>query len=241
MRPGLPGRPGATTIVDRHEWAEVELLRVRQVHGTSVLVRRPGDGQEALLGHTADIIVSSDPAIGIAIQTADCVPILIADRRKGVVAAAHAGWRGLAAGVPRIAVEALATEFGSNPADLSAAAGPSIRACCYEVGPDVRDGFMAAGWPDAKLARWFFAASTPSGANPTMPGLRPARRGHVFLDTARAAADQLELAGVPVDRVFVSDLCTASHPDALCSFRRDGGNAGRMVAAIRANIVRNER
>ena len=93
----------------------------------------------------ADIIVSNDPAVAIAIQTADCVPILIADRRTGAVAAAHAGWRGLAAGVPRVAVDALVREFGSRPADLIAAAGPSIGACCYEVGEDVRRAFRGSG------------------------------------------------------------------------------------------------
>ena len=97
---------------ERRAWDEIadamgaRLVRVRQVHGADILVRRVGDDAADTLPE-ADIIVSNDPAVAVAIQTADCVPLLLADRRTGAVAAAHAGWRGLAAGVPRIAVDAL--------------------------------------------------------------------------------------------------------------------------------------
>src|SRR5437764_6195958 len=121
----------------------VELVRINQVHGRDVVIRRAGDSARWPLPD-ADIVVSNDPAIAVAIQVADCVPILIADRVTGAVAAAHAGWRGLAAGVPGVTVEALVREFGSRPDDLIAAAGPSIGACCYEVGPEVRRRFEDA-------------------------------------------------------------------------------------------------
>jgi hypothetical protein len=183
----------------------------------------------------ADIIVSNDPTVAVAIQSADCVPILIADRRTGAVAAAHAGWRGLALGVPRAAVEALAREFDSRPVDLIAAVGPSIGACCYEVGPDVRRRFEDGRWPASTTNRWFFMRAQPTPGNPSMAGL-PAepRRGHWYLDSGRAARDQLEAAGVPLDQILVAELCTASHPGALCSYRRDGAGAGRIASAIRA-------
>ena len=143
------------------------LVRVRQVHGADVLVRRigdahPGASSEAGARDAADVIVSNDPGVALAIQVADCVPLLVADRRTGAVAAAHAGWRGLAAGVPAAAVEALAREFGSRPSDLVAAAGPSIGACCYEVGEDVRRRFKEAGFTADQLARWFFQSPRPS-------------------------------------------------------------------------------
>ncbi|MHB8533638.1 MAG: laccase domain-containing protein, partial [Solirubrobacteraceae bacterium] len=103
------------------------LVRVRQVHGAGMVVRRAGDVPipDRTLAE-ADIIVSDDPSLALAIQTADCVPLLLADPVTGAVAAAHAGWRGLAARVPSVAVDALAREFGSAPAELVAAVGPSI-------------------------------------------------------------------------------------------------------------------
>ena len=228
---------------ERRAWAEVaaamnvrpgQLVRAHQVHGADVLIRRAGDAPVATLPD-ADIIVSNDATVGIAIQTADCVPILIADRRTGAVAAAHAGWRGLAAGVPRVAVDVLAREFGSRPEDCVAAAGPSIGACCYEVGPEVRRRFEEAGWADPTTSGWFFARAQPTKGNPSMAGLRTEPRpGHWYFDSGRAARDQLESAGVPRDQVFLAELCTASHPGVLCSYRRDGANAGRIAGAIRA-------
>jgi YfiH family protein len=221
-------------------WAEVAaalgrpIVRVHQVHGVNLLVRRAGTPPPAALPD-ADIIVSNDPTVAIAIQAADCVPILIADRRTGAVAAAHAGWRGLAAGVPRVAIEALVREFGSRPADLIAAAGPSIGACCYEVGPDVRRRFEEASWPESTAGRWFFTRPLPTTGNPSMAGLRMAPQpDHWYFDSGRAASDQLESAGVPPDQILVAGLCTASHPGVLCSYRRDGKGAGRIAGAIRA-------
>jgi YfiH family protein len=194
------------------------LVRLHQVHGASVAVRRAGARPPASPRPDADIVVSDDPSIALAIQTADCVPMLIADRLTGAVAAAHAGWRGLAAGVPGVAVAALAREFGSAPADLIAAVGPSISAERYEVGEDVRVRFRAAGCPDALIERWF----------------RPAERlDHWFFDGWRSAHDQLEAAGLPAANVHAAGLCTATYPDLFCSYRRDGKGAGRIAAAIR--------
>jgi len=159
----------------------------------------------------------------LAIQTADCVPLLFADRRTGVVAAAHAGWRGLAARVPEVTVRALGEAFGSRPADLIVAVGPSISAARYEVGAEVRDQFERGGFPDDQLARWF------------LPGTRA---GHWQFDGWASARDQLAAVGVPADRIHSSDLCTAAEAGLLCSYRRDGKRAGRIAGAIRARGVR---
>ena len=216
------------------------LCRAHQVHGASVSVRRIGDptcGGQPL--PDADIIVSDDPARALAIQTADCVPLLVADRRTGAVAAAHAGWKGLAAGVPRATVLALAREFGSRPVDLVAAAGPSIGACCYEVAADVRDAFRRGGFADAVLQRWFLATPQPTARNPSMPGLPDAPRAeHWFFDGWAATRHQLEEAGIPLHNIHFAGLCTASHPRFLCSYRRDGSSAGRAAAAIRISDYR---
>ncbi len=208
------------------------LLRARQVHGRSVLTHR--EGQAIGQPTDADILVASSPQVVAAIQTADCVPVLIADTRTGTVAAAHAGWRGLAQRVPLAAVEAMVNEFAARESQLIAAIGPSIGACCYEVGGEVRDRFAAAGFDDREMSRWFSRDLRSSPANPSMPGMNPhAREGHWVLDMWTAARDQLRAAGVRDDRIFVAELCTASHPGAFCSYRRDGSAAGRMAAAIR--------
>jgi YfiH family protein len=192
---------------------------VHQVHGAAVVVRRAGDPPRGVAAlPPADILVADDPSIALAIQTADCVPLLIADRRTGAVAAAHAGWRGLAARVPEITVRALAEAFGSRPADLVAAVGPSISAARYEVGSEVRDQFERAGFSGDRLAGWF------------LPGTRD---GHWQFDGWAAARDQLNASGVPADQLHLAGLCTAGDPDLLCSYRRDGTAAGRIAAAIR--------
>jgi purine-nucleoside/S-methyl-5'-thioadenosine phosphorylase / adenosine deaminase len=196
-----------------------DLVRVRQVHGAAVVVhkneaRRSGDGLSE-----ADILVTNMPSVALAIQTADCVPLLIADRRTGAVAAAHAGWRGLAARVPHRAVEALGREYDSRPADLVAAIGPSISAPRYEVGRDVWARFEQSGWSGEEMTRWFRDAD---------------RRDHWYFDGWRAAREQLMAAGVAESDVHSSSLCTASYPDILCSYRRDGKRAGRIAAVVRA-------
>jgi YfiH family protein len=217
---------GSRSPAESEDWRPVavslgvdaaHLVRMHQVHGATVVVRRPGDREPDALPD-ADILVSDDPALAIAIQTADCVPLLIADSTTGAVAAAHAGWRGLAAGVPGVTVAALGREFGTTPADLVVAVGPSICAERYEVGADVPARFQAAGYSRAQLERWF------------LPGARP---DHWQFDGWASAREQLETAGVARANIHVSALCTSTYPDLLCSYRRDGKGAGRMAAAIR--------
>jgi YfiH family protein len=205
------------------------LHRPRQVHGKAVVF--PSANSRISPG---DIIVTNNPLLGLAVQSADCIPMLIVDPATGAVCAAHAGWRGLAAGVPLAAVQALKKNFGSRSADLFVALGPSIGACCYEVGGDVPQAFSTA-FSDSDLDRWFSVEPKRLATNPPMPNLRPDRRpDHWFFDGWRSVRDQLEAAGVPPERTFSAELCTASHPHVLCSYRRDGTPTGRMAAAIRS-------
>ena len=181
----------------------------------------------------ADILMTDHTGVAAAVQTADCVPLLLADTRTGAVAAAHAGWRGLAERVPLAVVQAMEAEFGSRASKLIAAVGPSIGPCCYEIGGDLRHRFAAA-FTNWEMARWFSLEPRPSAANRSLAALSDrARDGHGFLDLWTAARDQLRAAGVREDRIFVAELCTASHPPTFCSSRRDGPQAGRMAAAIR--------
>jgi YfiH family protein len=165
----------------------------------------------------ADAVISDVADAVLAVQVADCVPMLMADDRLGVAGAVHAGWRGTCAGIAAAAVGALAREFGSRAGDLQVAVGPSIGACCYEVGGEVLDAFRSAGAGDRDLARWFTRTST----------------GSLRLDLWTANCDQLVAAGVPREHVHLSRLCTRTHAEVFDSYRAHGAGAGRMVAAIR--------
>jgi YfiH family protein len=217
-------------------WAEVAgametpaVVRLHQVHGCQVFAA------DAITADRpdADIVIGMTPGVAVAVQAADCVPLLVADRRTGAVAAAHAGWRGLAARVPIVTIDALVRRCGSRREDLVAAAGPSIGACCYEVGKDVVDAFSAAGFAQDDMDGWFLDGPKRMPDNASMPGVQR-RTGHWFFDGWSCVGRQLELAGVPRDQIFVAGLCTASHPDLLPSFRRDGPPAGRLAAAIKS-------
>ena len=210
---------------DASEWAAVaealavrpdDLRLVRQVHGAGVAVVRRASFAP-VSRPDADVMISDDPRSAIGVRVADCAPILIADRRLGVVGAAHAGWRGTVAGAARAAVEAMAREFDARPADFVAAIGPCLGVCCGEVGEEVVRAFLDAGHSPADVDRWFTTGPTP----------KP------YLDLARANADQLRAAGVPPDSIHLAGLCTRTHADVLHSYRTDGAGAGRMLAAIK--------
>ena len=228
--------PAWIQITEAMAMDEAALVRVRQVHGADAHVRHAGAAPlvaSPQAAPDADIMVSNDPELLLAIQTADCVPLLMADARTGLAVAAHAGWRGIAARVAARAVAVAVAEFGSQPADLVAAIGPSIGACCYEVGEDVRTQFERAGFSEAELERWFLSTPHVSRNNPSMANLPRARRsGHWFFDMWTATADQLEHAGLAAGRVHCAELCTASHANLFASYRRDGVQAGRLAAAI---------
>jgi polyphenol oxidase len=207
--------------------AAIDASRVamaKQVHGRDVFVVREGDALPVAMPE-ADVFVSSATQTAVAIRAADCVPLLMADRARGVVAAVHAGWRGTAAGAAVAAVEALGREFGSRPADLVAAIGPSIGPCCYEVGTELVDAFAAAGHERHLIDRWFLAPAPPRGSRERSP---------LRLDVAGANRDQLVLAGVPEEQIHLSGLCTAMHLDVLTSYRVEKEKAGRIAGAIRA-------
>jgi YfiH family protein len=197
------------------------LARAHQVHGAAVVIRRVGDPPiPANTLPQADILMSDDPSIVLAVQTADCVPLLMVDRRTGAVAVAHAGWRGLAARVPAVTIEAMAQTFATRAEDVIVAAGPSICADRYEVDGTVRRGFEAGGFSVGQLERWFL----------------PGRQGDRWqFDGWASARDQLQAAGIPALQIYVAELCTAGDPALLCSYRRDGAAAGRIAAAIRSS------
>jgi YfiH family protein len=169
---------------------------LRQVHSASVVEAAPG-----LCGE-ADALVTRQPGLALAVATADCVPVLLG--ADGAVAAVHAGWRGIVAGVVAAAVERLAVD----PRRLTAWIGPAIGTCCYEVGPEV--------------------ATLVAGASREIVATGPAGRPH--LDLVAAVAAQLDATGV--DEVRTVRACTRCHGDRLWSYRRDGPSTGRNWAFV---------
>ena len=209
----------------RDEWEAVarqigldfdRVLLLRQVHGAHVAVVERGEYVGGPRPE-ADAAVTDDPTIAIGIRVADCAPILIADRRRHIVGAAHAGWRGTVQRVATAAIGAMRERFGSRPEDLVAAIGPCLGSCCGEVGPDVVEKFREAGHDAEAMRRWLTSG-----------------RGDRFqLDLPLANRDQLEASGVPASQIHASGLCTKSFPDVFHSHRVRKERAGRMVGIIR--------
>ena len=183
-------------------------LWLTQVHGTDVVALELG----LPAGSEADASVATGNDLVCAILTADCLPVLLCDRAGTVVAAAHAGWRGLAAGVLRRTVAAMAVAPGS----LMAYLGPAIGADHFEVGVDVRDSFAAT-------------ARTAGYSDQVMRCFRPVGADKWLADLCGLA--RLELAAAGVEDIYGGDHCTYSQPDQFYSYRRDGAT-GRMASLI---------
>lgn len=202
-----PGAPAETRDAARRRVAGALAARGRvlfltQVHGAAV-AHAPWDGAPA-----ADAAVATAPGALLAIETADCLPVLFVDPVRRAVAAAHAGWRGTAAGVACAALEALLAA-GSRREHVRAALGPAIGACCYEVGEDVRTALGLS------LAHCFRDGSP-----------RP------FLDLRAANRAQLEAAGLAPAAIDDVDECTRCLPERYHSWRRDGSAAGRLIHVV---------
>jgi hypothetical protein len=215
-------------------------VTLNQVHGRGVVVIRAGT-PPAPDRQDADALVSNDPRVAIAVRAADCVPLLLADAKTGAVAAAHAGWRGTAAGAATAALDRLGREFGSCPEDVTVAIGPRIGACCYEVGSELVEAFAAAGHARHLVDRWFLVGDRGLGGDwGSGIGDRGSggREGGRRLDIAGANRDQLILAGVPEQNIYDCGLCTAMHLDVLTSFRMEQEKAGRLAGVIRARPLR---
>ncbi len=182
------------------KWLPAEPLWLNQVHGTAVYRVEQGGSREA------DAAVSRTPGAVCAVLTADCLPVLLCDRAGTVVAAAHAGWRGLAAGV----IEATVAAMASPAAELLAWLGPAIGPAAFQVGEEVRAAFLAVD-PDAAAA---FVADGPGKWRADLYDL--ARR---------------RLARVGVMAVYGGGLCTHSDARRFFSYRRDGPT-GRMASLV---------
>lgn len=206
------------------------LVPLKQIH--SSLVRCVESAPDAPC--RGDASLTNVPGLLLAVQTADCVPILLVDPKRRAVAAVHAGWRGTLARIAEKTVGEMRKRFHSDPKDLLAALGPAIGGCCYEVGTELVTKFTSQ-FPDA--GEWFDESRTGEEPNPLQwlnmmpPGHQPPAK-NVRLDLRKANRSQLLLAGLAEKNIFVNNLCTACHTDLFFSYRKEAGRSGRLMAAV---------
>ena len=190
------------------------LFMVTQVHGRTLVEVGSDDRTERICPTEADALVTTTPGTAVAVRTADCVPVLLADPAGSAVAAAHAGWRGLVAGVIEAAVEAVVRRSGLPSAgSLVAAIGPAIDHCCFEVGEEVAEEIVTAVGTEEIVHR-------PEGAP------RP------YVDLRGAARLRLRGAGLLDGTIELVGPCTRCASDLLHSYRRDGPRSGRQVSFV---------
>jgi YfiH family protein len=180
------------------------LTTIRQIHSNIVVDAENADAENPL--PEGDALVSNRPGVTVAVKTADCVPILLADPVTRAVAAIHAGWRGTAAQIVPAAIRDMAKRWGVRPEHLRAAIGPAIGGCCYEVSAEVARQFApwAAGLNDVDLP--------------------------VRVDLSSVNEVQLRQSGVT--DVWKSGECTFCRAERFYSFRREREQAGRMLSFV---------
>jgi purine-nucleoside/S-methyl-5'-thioadenosine phosphorylase / adenosine deaminase len=214
------------------------LVSLRQIH--SDLIFQVDRMQKSSLA--GDGIVTDTPGLLVAVQTADCLPIILADRKRLAIGVFHAGWRGTVKRIVEKGVGEMRKHFKSDPRDLVAAIGPGIGGCCYDVGEEVRTKFETQFAYAGTLFREV-KESDPVREKYPLLFLTARAPGHselpvkLFLDLVEANRRQLRDAGVMAKNIDVTSSCTACHAGLLFSFRADKGVTGRMMAAagIRAD------
>jgi YfiH family protein len=217
--------------------SKMRVVALRQIHSDIVHVvgaSKTPQGEQALQG---DALITREPGVLLTIQTADCIPILLADTKRKAIAAIHSGWRGTSQRIAEKTLGRMQMEFGTRPQDVIAALGPGI-GCCYEVGHEVVKEFTAK-FPNAP--DWFTGpidALENSDNDPNwLPWLTmrppghapPAPRAHLDLIAANCAI--LASAGVASKNILSSGFCTACRNDLFFSYRRERAT-GRLMAAI---------
>lgn len=212
------------------------LITLRQIH-SDIIHRVDSIPSEPLFG---DGMITATSGLLLAIQTADCLPVILVDIKHRAVGVFHAGWRGTAQRIVEKGVGEMFRHFGSRPRDLKAAIGPGIQGCCYEVGEEVRTRFESQFEYGSKLFREV-KESDPVREKYPLLFLTARAPGHselpkkIFLDLVEANRRQLLAAGVSEKNIESSPLCTNCHPETLFSYRAEKGKTGRMmgVAGIR--------
>lgn len=161
--------------------------------------------------HIGDAVITKEKGLLVGVQVADCVPVLVHEKEKRVVAAVHAGWRGTAAAILKKTVEAILERYAGEAKDVVVAIGPAIGGCSYEVGREVIDGVKRA---------------TGEG------GYYSTKGDKYYLDLPAANKQQILSLGVPPENIWVSPDCTFCAPDRFYSYRFSKGSAGRQGGFI---------
>lgn len=195
--------------------APERIVMPHQVHGTRLLVvdaeliNAAGEAESRLEG--VDGLLTRERGLCIGVSTADCIPIILYDRRLHAAAAIHAGWRGTVKGIARLAVEAMTEAFGSRPSDLTAVLGPGISLAAFEVGDEVYEAFARAGFPMDRVAR---------------------RCGKWHIDLPECNRWLLAEAMVAPEDILATDICTWQQAGTFFSARRLGQQSGRIFTGI---------
>jgi YfiH family protein len=241
--PRLAAIAGLVHGFGRAGWSEADFLAfaasrdlrpviMRQLHSDTIH-RLEAVPNKKLEG---DALMTNVPGLLLVIRTADCLPALLVDEKNRAVAAVHCGWRGTEKRILEKAVTAMGEAYGSKPADILAALGPCIGPACYEVGPEVRDSFLRAGFPPSVFTespeRGTRTASPEAGHVPEGPG----RPGKWFLDVRAANVWLLDRLGLKNKNIRDSgSACTHCEPN-LLSYRRDPADSRRMYNFIGLKI-----
>jgi purine-nucleoside/S-methyl-5'-thioadenosine phosphorylase / adenosine deaminase len=203
------GVPAASGSDGRHVW----LLSVKQVHGTDALiVDRPLSGEDRFEGGW-DALVTDQPDVMVIVRTADCVPVLMYDRRGKAVAAVHAGWRGALAEIVPKTIQLMVGRFGVHIGDLRVSIGPSAGPCCYEVDQAVLEPLRGGRRDWSAL-------------------LHDDRDTKARLNLKALIQQQSLEAGISSERITVVNVCTICHPELFYSYRREGRVNGTMLNGI---------
>jgi YfiH family protein len=236
--------PGDRVLQNRAKFStalgagKMRVVTLRQIHSDIVYVIGAAEtpqGEQALQG---DALITREPGVLLSVQTADCIPILLADTKQRAIAAIHSGWRGTARRIAEKTLGRMQMEFGTRPQDVIAALGPGIGGCCYEVGHEVVKEFTAKF---SNASEWFtgpFDALENGDNDPNwLPWLTmrppghapPAPRAHLDLIVANRSI--LTGAGIAAKNISSSGFCTACRRDLFFSYRRER-TTGRLMAAI---------
>lgn len=201
---------------------------------------RERDGARKLVG---DALITDRPGLLLAVQVADCLPLLLVDPKRRVVAAVHAGWRGTLAGIAEKTVGRMRQECGCRPRDLLAAVGPGIHRCCYEVGREVVEHFEAKfpyadkivhrTQPSPSQVHWQQPLMDPAPGPPRpRPAVTSPSGEQFYLDIVEANRRQLVATGLKPKNIWASPHCTACHTDLFFSHRAERGRTGRMMGLV---------
>jgi len=199
------------------------LLMPHQVHQTKIvaideafLQLSASERKERLEGF--DALMTDVEGVCIGVSTADCIPILLFDKRHRASCAIHAGWRGTVKRIAEKAVKAMTETYGSQPQDIQAQIGPGIGFESFEVGDEVYDAFAQEGFAMEKISRKYPSADFS--------------REKWHIDLPECNRLQLLATGIPSSQIDVSPICTFKHSDVFFSARRLGINSGRIFTAI---------